>query len=182
MTIVMGLSIASQLANALALKSWGALADRFANKSVLLVGAPIYILCIAAMAGASQIGHDGCLRLWLCALHILMGAAVAGGTLATANIALKLSPRGEAASYLAASAVVTAVAAGSAPIFGGALADFFAVRRLELVGRWMSPDGVFTYLSLSLSNWDFYFLMRSEERRVGKEWVSTCRSRWSPHL
>src|SRR3546814_16347522 len=27
------------------------------------------------------------------------------------------------------------------------------------------------------------FLMhdRSEERRVGKEWVSTCRSRWSPY-
>src|SRR3546814_14248856 len=23
-------------------------------------------------------------------------------------------------------------------------------------------------------------LQRSEERRVGKEWVSTCRSRWSP--
>src|SRR3546814_15554929 len=23
-------------------------------------------------------------------------------------------------------------------------------------------------------------LARSEERRVGKEWVSTCRSRWSP--
>src|SRR3546814_9514339 len=23
---------------------------------------------------------------------------------------------------------------------------------------------------------------RSEERRVGKEWVSTCRSRWSPVL
>src|SRR3546814_17321548 len=24
-------------------------------------------------------------------------------------------------------------------------------------------------------------LLRSEERRVGKEWVSTCRSRWSPY-
>src|SRR3546814_12806644 len=24
-------------------------------------------------------------------------------------------------------------------------------------------------------------LWRSEERRVGKEWVSTCRSRWSPY-
>src|SRR3546814_957059 len=23
-------------------------------------------------------------------------------------------------------------------------------------------------------------MLRSEERRVGKEWVSTCRSRWSP--
>src|SRR3546814_13108983 len=25
------------------------------------------------------------------------------------------------------------------------------------------------------------FYIRSEERRVGKEWVSTCRSRWSPY-
>src|SRR3546814_17322667 len=24
--------------------------------------------------------------------------------------------------------------------------------------------------------------IRSEERRVGKEWFSTCRSRWSPYL
>src|SRR3546814_4312261 len=24
--------------------------------------------------------------------------------------------------------------------------------------------------------------MRSEERRVGTEWVSTCRSRWSPYM
>src|SRR3546814_2356034 len=27
----------------------------------------------------------------------------------------------------------------------------------------------------------FHELARSEERRVGKECVSTCRSRWSPH-
>src|SRR3546814_1125699 len=27
----------------------------------------------------------------------------------------------------------------------------------------------------------FQVLMRSEERRVGKECVSTCRSRWSPY-
>jgi MFS family permease len=159
MTAVMGLSIASQVANAVALRNWGALADRFANKSVLLVAAPLYIICIAGMAGGSQIA-DPALRLtWLGALHLFMGAAVAGVTLATANIALKLSPRGEAASYLAASAVATALAAGSAPIIGGLLADFFAVRRLELVGRWTDPDGVFTYLSLALSNWDFYFLL-----------------------
>lgn len=159
MSVVMGLSIASQLANAFALRSWGALADRFANKSVLLVAAPIYIFCIAAMAGTSQFAHDGLRLAWLAALHILMGGAVAGVTLATANIALKLSPRGEAASYLAAGAVVTAIAAGSAPILGGALADFFAARQLELTGRWTSPDGVFTYLSLRLGNWDFYFLL-----------------------
>src|SRR3546814_7964911 len=28
---------------------------------------------------------------------------------------------------------------------------------------------------------DDYLAMRSEERRVGKECVSTCRSRWSPY-
>src|SRR3546814_20080463 len=29
--------------------------------------------------------------------------------------------------------------------------------------------------------WEFYLLARSEERRVGKECVSTCRSRWSTY-
>src|SRR3546814_8895103 len=30
-------------------------------------------------------------------------------------------------------------------------------------------------------NWSFVTVVRSEERRVGKECVSTCRSRWSPY-
>src|SRR3546814_1869803 len=34
-------------------------------------------------------------------------------------------------------------------------------------------------LEVLFSNW--YNTMRSEERRVGKECVSTCRSRWSPY-
>src|SRR3546814_14601150 len=29
--------------------------------------------------------------------------------------------------------------------------------------------------------WNIFTLSRSEERRVGKECVSTCRSRWSPY-
>src|SRR3546814_9704939 len=33
-----------------------------------------------------------------------------------------------------------------------------------------------------LENFLFRFFQRSEERRVGKECVSTCRSRWSPYL
>src|SRR3546814_14783590 len=40
------------------------------------------------------------------------------------------------------------------------------------------------YISLSAHKWArtpfFMSKMRSEERRVGKECVSTCRSRWSP--
>src|SRR3546814_2307135 len=38
-----------------------------------------------------------------------------------------------------------------------------------------------TPLTLDLSNIAIKWNERSEERRVGKECVSTCRSRWSPY-
>src|SRR3546814_12713992 len=34
---------------------------------------------------------------------------------------------------------------------------------------------------LRLGRHVYHLLSRSEERRVGKEWVSTCRFRWSPY-
>src|SRR3546814_10426975 len=40
------------------------------------------------------------------------------------------------------------------------------------VGRVLKPNA---------SIWVFGSMRRSEERRVGKECVSTCRSRWSPY-
>src|SRR3546814_10221134 len=36
-------------------------------------------------------------------------------------------------------------------------------------------------VAFGCGNDDYRFLGRSEERRVGKEWVSTCRSRWSTY-
>jgi MFS family permease len=158
MTFVMALSIASQLANVAALQSWGVLSDRFANKSVLGVAGPVYILCIAGMVGASQFGDRTLGAAYLVALHVLMGAAVAGVTLSSANIALKLSPKGSATAYIAANALLTSLAAGIAPILGGLFADFFASRRLEILLRWTAPDGALTLRPVTISNWDFYFL------------------------
>lgn len=155
---VMVLSVASQFANLLALRSWGALGDRYANKSVLAVAAPAYLLSIVGMIVASQIDDRTVLKLWLVLLHLIMGAAVAGTTLAATNIALKPSLRGSATAYVAANAMATAVAAGLAPILGGLLADVFAARRLELFVRWSSPNGAFTF-PFVLSHWDFYFLI-----------------------
>ena len=157
-SFVMVLSVVSQIANMMALRTWGLLSDRFANKSVLAVCAPVYIFSIVAMIGASQIGDRDLVKLWLIVLHLFMGASVAGVTLTSTNIALKLSPRGSATAYVAASATVTAVAAGIAPILGGLLADFFADRKLELVLRWSNPHDIFS-LPLVLTNWDFYFLL-----------------------
>jgi MFS family permease len=159
MTFVMILSVVSQVANLLALRHWGTLSDTFANKSVLAVTAPTYILCIVGMIGASQIDSRGWQIVYLVFLHFYMGGAVAGVTLATTNIALKLSPKGSATAYVATSAFASAFAAGIAPILGGLFADFFAARRFDLLIRWTSPEGVVLLSPLRLSNWDFYFII-----------------------
>src|SRR3546814_15496845 len=64
-------------------------------------------------------------------------------------------------------------------------------RLLEVVGQWSMLDIFVVALLVSLV--DFHTVAevragpgavafgRSEERRVGKECVSTCRSRWSPY-
>src|SRR3546814_13433574 len=54
-------------------------------------------------------------------------------------------------------------------------ADFhIALQRPGSLRRWISPQVRFEYDGLLP-------FKRSEERRVGKECVSTCRSRWSPY-
>lgn len=157
-SFVMVLSVVSQVANLLALRLWGALSDRYANKSVLAVCAPVYIFAIVAMIGASQLDSRPLIAGWLVILHVLMGASVAGVTLTSTNIALKLSPKGSATAYVAANAMITAVAAGLAPIIGGGLAEFFARRKLELLLRWTNPARVLS-LPFTLTSWDFYFLI-----------------------
>ena len=157
-SFVMVLSVASQIANILSLRMWGTLSDRFANKSVLAICAPAYVFAIVAMIGASQFDNRDLVKLWLILLHLIMGASIAGVTLTSTNIALKLSPRGSATAYVAANAMVTAVAAGLAPIIGGLLADFFAARQFELLARWTGPRGGFS-LPIILTEWNFYFLI-----------------------
>src|SRR3546814_20855050 len=57
---------------------------------------------------------------------------------------------------------------------------------LEVGEMCLSPVGLSAVTQLSVARvtslmMGTWFLARSEERRVGKECVSTCRSRWSPY-
>lgn len=97
----------------------------------------------------------------LIAIHMLMGIASAGVSLASGNIALKLAPKGQATAYLAANTVVNSVAAGLAPILGGKFADFFSVRELIWTLNYKSPGGVYDLPTLSLQGWDFFFFLSS---------------------
>src|SRR3546814_12987676 len=50
----------------------------------------------------------------------------------------------------------------------------------DLRGRWVLVDFIYTRCPTLCQVMGTQFARRSEERRVGKECVSTCRSRWSP--
>ena len=156
---VLMLTVVSQLANATVVRGWGRLSDRFANKSVLAVATPLFIVSIAAMAFASEFSTQNGRFTFLVLLHIVMGAAGAGVGLASGNIVMRLSPSGSATSYMATNALVGALAAGIAPIVGGWAADFFARRRLAINVEWASPAGLRDVLGLSITHWEFFFLL-----------------------
>src|SRR3546814_10182872 len=60
---------------------------------------------------------------------------------------------------------------GNTVTINGRLPDTFPVRAGERLRLRL----------INAANARIFGLERSEERRVGKEWVSTCRYRWSPH-
>src|SRR3546814_20032299 len=49
-------------------------------------------------------------------------------------------------------------------------------RYRQIAKRHTDGDGCF-----DVQSEEVHVAERSDERRVGKEWVSTCRSRWSPY-
>jgi MFS family permease len=90
-------------------------------------------------------------------IHIVMGLASAGVSLASSNISLKLAPKGQATAYLATNTITNSIAAGVAPILGGKFADFFAGRELAWTLKYTSPTGEFALPTLNLQQWDFFF-------------------------
>jgi MFS family permease len=157
MTYVVILTTASQLSNLAAVGLWGNLIDRFSNKAVLWYSAPLHLLCTMGwtLTGLSWI--TPIVFYLLLAIHVLMGVATAGVALATGNIAMKLSPAGQATAFLAASSVVSASCAALGPITGGLCADFFAAHELTLDFTWKGGVDAVTLQILHLHAWTFCF-------------------------
>ena len=158
LSLIIAFTVLSQIMNLAFLRIWGRFSDRYSNKSVLGVSGPLFIGCIFAFTfTAMPEKHMFTLPL-LILIHIFMGISIAGVTLATGNIGLKLAPKGQATAYLAASSLVNSLAAGIAPILGGKFADFFAERQLSLMFKWTSPGRELTFQTLHFQHWDFFFL------------------------
>ena len=159
MSLIIVLSIVSQVMHFLFLRLWGKYTDRFSNKSVLAISGPLFILSIMAWTFTTLPERYFLTIPLLFAIHVVMGVAGAGVTLASGNISLKLAPKGEATAYLATNTVVNSIAAGIAPILGGKLADFLEGRELSWTLRFTSPEGVHSLTTMNLKQWDFFFVL-----------------------
>jgi len=148
-SFVVGLSVLSQLTNIAFLRIWGRLSDKFSNKSILAVSGPLFLLCILAWPYTTMPDKYFLTLPLVVAIHILSGISLAGVTLGTSNIALKLSPSGYATSYIATSGILNSLSAGVASLVGGAIGYLFVSR--ELVISWVP--------ALSLEGLDFLFVI-----------------------
>ncbi len=154
---VIALSILSQLFNILFLRVWGRFVDRFGNKAVLSLCASLYLLVIFGWIFTTMPERYVLTIPLLVILHIFAGIANAGVTLTVATIGLKLSPKGEATSYLAGASLATNVGAGLGPLCGGLLADFFSTRQLDLTITWIDPFTLMQVSALNIIGLEFLF-------------------------
>lgn len=154
---VIGLSILSQVFNILFLRVWGPLADRFSNKVVLSIGISLYLLVIGGWIFVTLPGKYFFTVPLLIILYIFAGIASAAVSFTIGTIGLKLSPKGEATSYLATASLATNIGAGLGPVAGGFLADFFATRQLNLTFTWIDPASTINLPFISIIGRDFLF-------------------------
>ena len=151
-TTAIALGIVSQLAMIAAVPVWGRLCDRFSNKTVVALCAPLFLCCpfgwVLAVAPAP---HALTLPI-LVLLQLVLGAALAGLDLCSGNMALKLAPRGEATVFLGANGLVKSLCAGCAPIVGGFLMDHLTALDLPFIPAWAGIR------ILGLQPWSFFFI------------------------
>jgi MFS family permease len=154
--LVIGLWACSQFANALTVGLWGRLSDRMSNKAVLMTAAPAVLACLLLLPAAGVLGP---LPVLLIVIHLVMGVATGGTALASGNIALRLAPRGEGTAYMATIGMCNAGAAAVAPLLGGLLADWFAVRELSVMITWHAPGSDVAFTPVHLRHWEFFFVL-----------------------
>jgi len=151
-TTAIALGIVSQLASIAALPLWGKLGDRYSNRTVIALCAPLFLACPIGWTLAAQPAASALALPIFAGLQVLLGAATGGLDLACGNIALKLAPRGEATVFLAANGLLKSLCAGCAPLVGGLLIDQFKGCNLTFA----LADGA---ISLCLQAWQIFFLI-----------------------
>lgn len=159
MTYVTGLTVVSQLCSIFTIRMWGRFSDRYSNKTILAIAAPVYILCIIAWCFVGMYSRFTTNIALLVFIHIFTGIATAGINLSLTNIGLKLAPNEHAIVYLSTKNIITAIFSSVAPLIGGILADYFANRSLSINAAYAGPKVNKVLHLVSLHDMNFLFLI-----------------------
>lgn len=157
--IVLGLL--AKFGSIFSLKFWGTFSDKYSNKTIIRICAPIFITCIISWTFAAMTTNHIISIILLAVIHLVSGVSAAGIDLAMGNMAIKLSPKNDAISYISVRNIVVAVFASAGPIAGGLMADFFATHNLTWNIQWQGPLGISTFNLLALHNYSFFFVISS---------------------
>lgn len=158
LTTVVLLTILSQVSGLFIISIWGAVAERFSNKSVLFLAVPVYMFAVFLWLFTRMPETHALTLPLLVFIYLLIGVATAGVNIATNNLTLKLAPKGRATRYISVNNFITAICAGTAPIIGGGCADYFKNIELSLIVQWKTASESFAFRTLSITYWDFFFI------------------------
>lgn len=158
---VMILATLTQIFSIFTIRNWGNLSDRYSNKSIIFLAAPLYILCLLGWIFVGIYSSQFLNISLLVLLHIVTGLSTSGINLALTNIGLKLAPKQDALIYISMKNMVTSFFSAIAPIIGGLFADFFVTRNLRITFEWIAPDFYREYKLVYLHDWNFLFFFAS---------------------
>ena len=157
LSLVVGLTVASQVANVLFLRVWGPMVDQLGSKAVLSVSTSLFFLVVLGWTFTTLPDRHALTVPLLVVLHLLIGVASAGVNISTTTIRMKMAPRAQATSYLTAASLAASIGAGTSPLLGGLFADFFSVRHLQIAFEWVSPARTIEFPAVFLTGFDFLF-------------------------
>jgi MFS family permease len=172
LSYIIGLNMLSQFTSIFFIRIWGRLSDKYSNKTIIRICAPIYIAVIIAWTFTTMPSIHLFTIPLLILIHIFNGISTSGINLAMSNIVLKLAPRGEAIVYISARSMITALFAAVAPVIGGILADFFAQHQLSWNIEWKGPEITSILHLIELQQWDFFFAIGAVLAIVSLRWLS----------
>ncbi|WP_158828711.1 MFS transporter [Mucilaginibacter lacusdianchii] len=159
LSYVIGFTMIAQMANILTIKKLGRLSDRYSNKTIIHICAPIYVVCILAWTYAAMPESKIYSIAILAVISAVSGMATGGIGLALNNIGMKLAPRREAMAYMSSLNMVVAFFSAISPIIGGLLADFFSTYQLVWDFQLKGINGMHTLQLINIHSWSFLFII-----------------------
>ena len=159
LSYVIGFTILAQISNILFIKKLGKYTDRYSNKTIIKICAPIYIMCILAWTYAAMPSVKLYSIILLAVISAISGMATGGINLALGNIGMKLAPRREAMAYMSVLNMAVAFTSAISPIIGGLIADYFATHQLVWNLEWKNGAVMETIRVIDLHGFTFLFVI-----------------------